>query len=364
MTVGLVDLLVAITETPAPTFQEERRAELVASLWQAAGHRTRRDDAGNVVCLVDGDGPTVALVAHLDSVFGPEVPIAVRRERGKLLAPGIGDNAASLAVLTRLLQDHVPGPGSPRLYVAATVGEEGVGDLKGARQLVGDIASECDHFVAVDGYLGTMTHQAVGSLRYRATFTGPGGHAWGDYPGPSAAHAAGTAVGLLARLAVPSQPRSSLNVGQLWGGTSINAIAETAGFNLDLRSLDAATLGELARQAERLVASAATDAGCGWELRQIGSRPAATVDNAALLAAGARALASEGLTLTLAAGSTDANPAMAAGLSAAAFGVYRGGSAHRLEEWLDPTSLEVGVRALRRLVSELGRPAGEPAEGA
>jgi acetylornithine deacetylase/succinyl-diaminopimelate desuccinylase-like protein len=293
------------------------------------------------------------LAAHLDSVFGPEVDVRVRHEPGRLRGPGIGDNAASLAVITRLLQDLSVAPVRPRLVVAATVGEEGLGDLKGARQVIEDLGSSCDHFVALDGHLGVMTHQAVGSVRYEASFTGPGGHAWGDYPGPSAVHAAGTAVARLAAIDAPSNPRSSLNVGQLWGGTSINAIAERAGFNLDLRSIDPATLDDLVAAAVAAIARAAKDSGCRYDLRVVGKRPAATVDNQLLVSAGERALGTVGLPLKLSAGSTDANVAMAAGISSAAFGVYSGGSAHRLEEWLDPGSLEVGLRALSHLLREL-----------
>lgn len=343
-----------IAETPAPTFHEERRADLIAGLWREAGHDTWRDEAGNVLCEVrGGSGPLVVLAAHLDSVFGPDVDVSVRREPGRVRGPGTGDNAASLAVLTHLLQDPSDAPVRPRLIVAATVGEEGLGDLKGAKRVVADLGTECDHFVAIDGHLGVVTHQAVGSVRYEVLMSGPGGHAWGDYPTPSAVHAVGEAVSRLANLTVPVAPRSSLNVGQLWGGTSINAIAETARFNLDLRSLDAGTLELLATSAVSEIARAAKTAGCRYQVTTVGNRPAATSDNDALVRASERALARVGMKLKTAPGSTDANAAMAAGISAAAFGVYRGGGAHRLEEWVEPESLPVGRQALSHLLAEL-----------
>lgn len=346
--------MITIAETAAPTFHEERRARLIAGLWQEAGHAPTRDAAGNVLCEVEGGtGPRVVLAAHLDSVFGPDVDVRVTSEPGRLRGPGVGDNAASLAVLTRLLQDLGSAAVRPRLVVAATVGEEGVGDLKGARRLVEDLGTSCDHFVAIDGHLGALTHQAVGSVRYEAVFTGPGGHSWGDYPGPSAVHAAGGAVARLAAITVPTNPRSSLNVGQIWGGTSINAIAEQAGFNLDLRSVESDALAGLVAAATAAVSRAAKDSGCHYDMRLIGARPAATVDNEVLVGAARRALDRMGLALKLSAGSTDANIAMAQGMSAAAFGVYRGGNAHRLEEWVDPESLAVGLQALRLLLEEL-----------
>lgn len=349
----LTALLVRIAETPAPTFSEGKRADLIESLWREAGHATRRDSVGNVVCEVEGgSGPLVVLAAHLDSVFGPSVDVTVRREQGKLRGPGVGDNAASLAIVTGLLSD-LSVTKRPRLVVVATVGEEGLGDLKGARQVVADFGGVCDHFVAVDGHLGAMTHQAVGSTRFEVSFTGPGGHAWGDYPGPSAVHAAGRAVARLATLTVPSAPRASLNVGQLWGGTSINAIAERAGFNLDMRSVAPETLTTLVEDAQAAIARAAADSGCQYEVREVGQRPAAVVDNVELVEAATRAMQRLDLRLKLSPGSTDANVAMAAGISAAAFGVYRGGGAHRLDEWVDPASLPVGLEALRFLLAEL-----------
>ncbi len=343
-----------IAETAAPTFAEEHRADLIASLWERAGHATWRDEAGNVLCApAGGHGPLVVLAAHLDSVFGADVDVTVRREPGRLRGPGTGDNAASLAVLTHLLRDLERARVRPRLLVAATVGEEGLGDLKGAKRLVDDHGAECDHFIAVDGHLGSVTQQAVGSVRLEVTMTGPGGHAWGDYPGPSAVHAVGHAVARLAKLAVPVAPRSSLNVGQLWGGTSINAIAERAGFNLDLRSIDPTTLERLVEDARFEIERAAKVAGCSYHLQTVGRRPAAAGDNGALVAACTRALAGVDVAVKTTVGSTDANVAMAAGISAVAFGVYRGGGAHRLDEWVDPESLSTGLRALCALLEEL-----------
>ena len=327
---------------------------MVARLWQEAGHVTWRDGAGNVLCEVaGGTGPRVVLAAHLDSVFGPAVDVRVRREQGRLCGPGVGDNAASLAVVTSMLRDLSSTAVRPRLLVAATVGEEGVGDLKGARRLLEDVGRACDHFVAVDGHLGAVTDRAVGSMRYETVFTGPGGHSWGDYPGPSAVHTACAAVARIAAIAVPASPRSSLNVGQVWGGTSINAIAERAGFNLDLRSVDPTALAGLVAAVQAAVNRAAQDSGCHYDMRLIGDRPAAAVDNQALVGAARRALEKVGLTLKASAGSTDANVAMARGISALAFGVYRGGNAHRLEEWVDPDSLPLGLQALRLLLEEL-----------
>ncbi len=346
--------LKTITETPAPPFGEAARADLIAGLWSRAGVPVERDAVGNVVAtLPGGRGPRVLVAAHLDTVFGAGTDVRVRRDGDRLRAPGIGDNSASLAVLSAFVERS--GTGSedlrPHLTVAATVGEEGEGDLRGARQLVADRGASHDLFVALDGHLGTIVAQAVGSRRLRTGFRGAGGHSWGDYPTPSAVHAAGEAIHALNALRVPKEPRSSLNVGQVWGGTSVNAIAQEAGFNLDLRSLDPGVLEDLEGRARAAIESAARRAGCAVEITQIGDRPVARVDNAGLVTCALRALRDGELHAAVVASSTDANAALARGMPAIAFGVYRGGDAHRTSEWLEPASLVEGYRAFERLLA-------------
>ena len=353
----LTDLLRLICETPAPTFAEAARGELVARLLREAGLSPLTDAVGNVTAEVPGGaGPRVLVAAHLDTVFSAETDVRVRAETpGRLAAPGIGDNSASLAVLLYYLrQRHEGVPLSyPRLTFAATVGEEGLGDLRGIRALLEARAADFDAVVALDGHLGSLVNAAVGSKRYNVGFSARGGHSWGDFPSPSAVHALGEAVYALSQLPLGGSSRSTYNVGQVWGGTGVNAIAQEAGFNLDLRSTDAGQLGRLERDARGRLARVAAKHGVTLKLEQVGDRPAAAVPNEGLVRAGGRALASLGLSARLAASSTDANAAMAAGLPAIAFGVYRGGDAHRLSEWLEPASLLDGLEALTRLMAGL-----------
>ncbi len=351
---ALLALLTRITETPAPTFEESARARLVAAELAEAGFEPQIDDVGNVVAEVDGRGPHVVVAAHLDTVFSAETDVRVRREGTRLCAPGIGDNSASLAVLVAYARDVAARPPGerPRLTLAATVGEEGVGDLRGARALVA--ATPGDAFVALDGHLGTVVARAVGSRRFDVALHAPGGHSWGDYPSPSAVHAAGAMIAALAELEVPRRPRSSLNVGEIGGGTAINAIAERARFNLDVRSVDGDTLARLEAEARAAIRRIARRQRVTCEIERIGDRPAADVPNDHLVAAARRALRSVGASARIAASSTDANAALAAGIPAIAFGVYRGGDAHRRTEWLDPDSLATGARAFARLIDEIG----------
>ena len=237
--------------------------------------------------------------------------------------------------------------------MAATVGEEGLGDLRGAKHLVEEVRGAASALVAFDGVLGTITDVAVGSERFEARFTAAGGHSWGDYGAASAVHAAGEAIAALRRVRVPRDPRCSLNVGQVWGGTSVNAIAERAGFNLDLRSVDAKALAALTSAALAAVQRAAAASGADVELVQVGSRQAGRSRNEHLVEAARAALAAVGVSARTSPGSTDANPAMAAGIPAIAFGGYRGGNAHRLDEGLEPESLPVGLEALAGLLARL-----------
>lgn len=355
---ALRELLLEIATTPAPTGAESRRAELVAGRWRRAGLEPVYDEVGNVVARLPGTGaaarPQVMVACHLDSVFAEGVDLTVAQGEQRWTGPGIGDNAASLAVLTHWLTDPGPGP-RPDLTLVATVGEEGVGDLKGARHAVSTMGSSHHVFIALDGYIGKAVDAGVGSRRYEATFKAMGGHSWGDYPSASATHAAGDAINRLADLHVPNKPRSSLNVGQIWGGSSINAIAERAGFNLDLRSVDPEALAALERAALGVIEAAAGARGATVDLMQIGDRPAGACSSPFLVDAAREAFGAVGLKFSTNAGSTDANAAMAAGIPALCFGVYRGGNAHRLDEWVDPFSLVTGLQAWREFVARLSR---------
>ncbi len=353
---ALTDLLRLVCETPAPTFAEAARGELVARLLREAGLSPATDAVGNVTAEVPGGvGLRVLVAAHLDTVFSAETDVRVRTgTSGRLAAPGIGDNSASLAVLLYYLRRRREGAASyPRLTFAATVGEEGLGDLRGIRALLDARAADFDAVVALDGHLGSLVNAAVGSKRYNVGFSARGGHSWGDFPSPSAVHALGEAVYALSQLPLGGPSRSTYNVGQVWGGTGVNAIAQEAGFNLDLRSTDAGQLGRLEQDARGRLARVAAKHGVTLRLEGVGDRPAAAVPNEGLVRAAQRSLASLGLSARLAASSTDANAAMAAGLPAIAFGVYRGGDAHRLSEWLEPASLTDGLEALTCLLAEL-----------
>ncbi|MDO4263873.1 MAG: M20/M25/M40 family metallo-hydrolase [Deinococcus sp.] len=351
-----------IAQTPAPTFQEEARAELMARLWSDLGYAPERDEVGNVlVRIAPGGSPSPAegrrpllLASHLDTVFGPQTNVQVRTQPGRWFGPGLGDNSSSLAVLTALLRDLDPVTLSAPLWVAANVGEEGLGDLRGAKHLLAQHAHELGAFVAVDGYLGSVVTQAVGVRRYQAHFSGPGGHSWGEAV-PSAVHALGVATAALYALPLPRHPRTTLNVGVISGGSSVNSIAAAASLLLDLRSLGAAELNDLDRRAVDALHAAAQQVGVGLELERVGDRPGGLLNTAELLPLAQSAARTAGLELRPAASSTDANAAAPYGLPALTVGVYRGGHAHREDEWVDPRSHAQGLAFLQGLVANYQR---------
>jgi tripeptide aminopeptidase len=351
----MLEFLKLICETPAPTFEEEARGELVAELLREMGLNPFADAVGNVIAKVSGGtGQRVLVAAHLDTVFPKETNVKIKEGNGKLFAPGIGDNSASLAVMLYYLEQTLASDGArPRLTFAATVGEEGLGDLRGMRELMRTHPSSFDAVIALDGHFGTIVDKAVGSKRFEVTFTAKGGHSWGDYPSPSAIHALGDAIHALNHMVVPKEPRSSYNVGEISGGTSVNAIAQEAAFNLDLRSLDTKVLEGLEGDALRRIRRAAREHRVEVTIQQVGDRPAGKCDNASLVTLAKEALNAVNVTIKTAASSTDANAAMAVGLPAIAFGVYQGGDAHRLSEWLEPESLQTGYRSLVELLKRL-----------
>ncbi len=350
----LTTLLLQIAKTPAPTFSEHARANLMGELWQDLGLATSQDSSGNIIARIhgtkNGQEKPLVLAAHLDTVFGPETPLQFLEQAGRISGPGIGDNAAGLCVLTALAAKLQQQPPTREIIFLATVGEEGLGDLRGAKHFLLEQAKNISAFVAVDGYLGFVVHQALGVSRYRVSFTTAGGHSWGNAGSPSAIQALGEAIHELYKLPIPTEPRSSLNVGTVSGGTSVNSIAAQAELLLDLRSTNCKMLENLEEQAVAALQKVATRSKTELRLSKVGTRPAGKTPNAHLVVAARQALAGLGLETQLSASSTDANAAVPHNLPAISFGVYRGGNAHRTDEWVELSSLETGLKSLESFI--------------
>ncbi len=350
-----VELQTTICRVPAPTGSEGERAQLVAQHMRAMGlAQVRVDDAGNVVGRWGGgagaNGGAVLIAAHLDTVFGPDVDLTVRRDGPRLLAPGISDNARGLAGLLALAQ-AVTGAGwttqRPIVFVA-TVGEEGAGDLKGARHLLRpDGGLRAEAVIALDGAgLNRVVHRALGSRRFRVTYRGPGGHSWSAYGVANAAHALGRFTAGVPELPWASAPRTACSVVRMEAGTGLNSIPAVAWAQLDTRSEDRDALNALETALRALAAKAldtenarrtAGTAPLTVNVEVIGDRPAgATPPDHPLVQAAVDATRAVGASPELSVASTDANVAIAQGIPAIALGAGgTAGDTHLPTEWYD-----------------------------
>jgi tripeptide aminopeptidase len=336
---------------PAPTFAEAERGQEMARRLAAAGLEPRQDGVGNVVARLGGDGAAVVVAAHLDTVFPATTVLAPTRDGDVLRGPGIGDNALALAALLAIARDlaAAPEPSVPVL-LAATVGEEGLGDLRGVRALLDETDTTC--LVALEGHgIDSLTVGGVASARIAARYTGPGGHSWSDRGRPSAVHALVAAASAALAVAAPAHA----NVGVLHGGIAVNAIAPDARLELDLRHDDDAVVdGATARASAAL---ATVPAGIEATVEVVGRRPGGRLDaDHPLLAAARTARERAGLAVAMEEmASTDANAALGRGIPAVALGISRGGGTHREDEWIELAPAAQGIDAARLLVRALAR---------
>jgi tripeptide aminopeptidase len=366
--------LIRVCEIPAPPFKERERGHYIAARFAELGLADAHiDSAGNVIGFYRGESeePLLALSAHIDTVFPEGTDVRVRRVGSRLCAPGIADDAAGLAALIGLIQILNSAEIRLRGSIAfvATVGEEGEGDLRGARHLFseGRLAGRVSAFVSFDGTtVEFITHQALGSRRYRVTFKGPGGHSWGDFGVVNPVHALGRVVARLADYRAPQEPRTTYNIGRVEGGESVNVIPRSASMDVDLRSVSDL---ELSRLEEFLLASvdratrdenAARGASVNKlqaELTMIGNRPSGeTPRESPLVRLAIEASRAMGVTPILNRASTDSNIPISLGIPAITIGAGGvSGDSHRLSEWYDPVGREIGYkRALLLAVGMVG----------
>jgi acetylornithine deacetylase/succinyl-diaminopimelate desuccinylase-like protein len=343
----------AICAVPAPLLAEGERSELVSDLFSRAGAAPRADRAGNVIAWFGPDTePAAVFAAHLDTVFPAGTPIEFAEAEGRVSAPGLGDNSLGVAALIHLARYLSSRRVERAIALVATVGEEGLGDLRGAKALVEDIP--CRAFIAVEGQmLDSITTVAVGSVRLRVQFRGPGGHPWSDRDHTNAAH------GLLLRLGAAldelSAPDLALNVNVLRAGTAINVLPDAATAEIDLRCEDDARLQQAAQRLTEIVS--VPEPQLLVTVEQLGHRPGGHIAaDHPLLEAARRARAVAGLPPAREeASSTDANAAHGRGIPAITVGVSTGGNAHRLDDYVDVEPIAAGLRSLEALALELSR---------
>jgi acetylornithine deacetylase/succinyl-diaminopimelate desuccinylase-like protein len=365
---------------PAPTFQEAERAAWFLEQFRALGWETSIDRAGNVIAAA-GDGPYVALTAHLDTVIAPRSKDDIEVDaEGRFRGPGVCDNGAGLAALVSFARAWKARTSLPEFALSpllvANVGEEGEGNLLGMRYLCkqSGLAGRIAAFVVADGAnTDHVTSRALGSRRFEVTFHGPGGHSWSDFGVGNPVHALCRAVSLFAETELEEAPKSAINAGLIEGGAGVNAIAQTARAKIDIRSESNQKMDELvgaleqaverAREAENRRASAGPVTS---RLKEIGSRPAAALAEDAPILKYIRAVdAHLGIRARMDCASTDANIPLSLGTPAVAIGAGgAGGGAHTLQEWFRPEGRDLGLKRIFLLMALLlgPRPA-EPGSG-
>ena len=340
-----------ILAIPAPPFGEAARAEWFLGRFEALGlANVRLDGAGNALAELKPDGepglPCILLSAHLDTVFPATTPCVPIEDGPRILCPGACDNAAGLTALLAVaaaLRFANVTPPVPILF-AANVGEEGEGDLRGMRHIFlhGAYRDRIAAAIALEGS-GTpaVVTKALGSRRFRITVTGPGGHSWTDAGRPNPIFILSRALAKLAEMKLSEEPRTTLNVGHISGGTSINSIPESATALIDLRSTDPRELHATESAMREILSDIAT-------IEIIGDRPAGALPQDSPLLHTIRAVDRHlALHTEVRMGSTDANLPLSLGVPAVAMGAGgTGGGIHTLNEWYDPTGRETALRRI------------------
>ena len=354
----LVDWTVEIQQIPSPTFSESKRAAYLEERFKMLGmQEVQLDEAGNVLCrLPGGSAAPLLITAHMDTVHPMSQDLNVSQTPYEITGAGIGDNALGVAALLSMADFflHSDPPPAGDVWFAGTVGEEGLGNLKGIKALVPRFPDPPHCTIVLEGIgLGQIQQKALGSTRLRITVETPGGHSWSDYGSPSAIH---ILVGLgasIKSIKIPTHPRTSLNIGMIRGGTTINTIATSAIMEIDLRSEDAETLTTLSEYVRNKTEHIRQE-GVRVTLEEIGSRPSGSIpQNDPFLVYSARILANLGVPPHFIISSTDGSYLIQKHWPVLSIGLTTGNRVHTPEETIDLLPLRIGIQQLRLMTSEI-----------
>lgn len=369
-----IDDLIELTEIPAPPFMEEQRGKRYAEMLTAAGaDSVWIDEVGNVLALRKGkgNGRTIALDAHLDTVFPEGTDVKVTSKGDTLFAPGIGDDTKGLANVIAVLKalEKAGIETASDVVFVGSVGEEGLGDLRGMKHIFEKNNPKFDSWIAIDGgEIGRVNNQGLGSVRYKVTFKGPGGHSWGAFGLGNPHHAAALAIASFDKEAgefTSEGPRTSYNIGRIGGGTSVNSIPFESWMEVDMRSVSPESLKKIEAMFIESMEQALSDynktirrgEALTVDIEKIGDRPSGAGD--AMQPLIQRAMAATeyfGVKPSLTIGSTNANIPISLGVPAITIGRGgKAGGAHSLDEWyLNDKGAEAIKFALLMVLVEAG----------
>ncbi len=357
----VLDLAIQIQQIPAPPFSEGQRGRFVRDLFLEEKLKdVSIDSLGNVFACLPGKhekAKALVVTAHLDTVFPVSINLQIKRDAERIIAPGIGDNSLGVAALFGIIWSLRERGVMLKhdLWLVANVGEEGLGDLRGMRSVVERFRANILGYLVLEGLaLGHVYLKAIGVKRYRITAKTAGGHSWSDYGQPSAVHELASLVTQLTSIRLPHEPRTTMNVGTIVGGTGVNVLAAEAKCELDLRSEDAGILAKLARQVEDLLINTNRE-GLRIIAEVIGERPAGEIPAThEFVRLAMNCIQEQGLEAILTTGSTDANIPLSENIPAVVMGITTGGGAHTVNEYIDIKPIEHGMNSVLRFVELTG----------
>ncbi len=359
-----LELLKTISVIPAPSHHEELRAAFLKDWLEKQGAEgVYIDEALNVIypVAIEGRDDITVYMAHTDVVFPDTTPLPLSEDEENLYCPGVGDDTANLVGLLMAIKYVLSQGMKPRdpLLLVCNSCEEGLGNLKGSRQIVKDFGPRIKEFISFDGgYKGGMVTRAVGSERWKITAKTIGGHSYGAFGNPNAIAYLAKMIGKFYEQKMPDwdDQKTTYNVGLISGGTSVNTIAQNAEMLYEYRSNDKDALTYMHQQLFRIMEESKCDE-AQFEIELLGSRPCnGEIDEEArekLLSRCEKAImkATAQESVKRRSGSTDANIPLATGIPATTFGLYIGGKAHTREEWVNKASLPIGLGISLDLIS-------------
>ena len=367
--------LIMLTEIPAPPFIEYKRAVRFALMLKEAGaDSVWTDKVGNVIALRKGKKGKgrVGFDAHLDTVFPKETDVKVKIKGDTLFAPGIGDDTRGLVMVASVLRamEVAKIETQSDILFIGSVGEEGLGDLRGVKHLFSDQSPHLDSWISIDGGdIGRISTMGLGSNRYRITFRGPGGHSWGAFGLANPQHALGSAIHYFSKSAdkfTRTGARTSYNVGRIGGGTSVNSIAFESWMEVDMRSEFPGNLSQVDSILKASVQQALQEHNAmkrigpalTVDIVKIGDRPSGELAETLPLIQRTMAAATYfGISPKVSRGSTNSNIPISRGIPAVTIGRGgKAGNAHALNEWWydDQESYKAIQLALLTLIGEAG----------
>lgn len=354
-----LELLINLAKIPAPSHKEDKRAEFCKQWLEKNGAKNIYiDDAKNVVYSINCEttNEIIVFTAHTDIVFGDEDELQVENKDGRLYAPGIGDdtsNVVNLLMCAKYVTQNNLSPQQGFLFIMNSC-EEGLGNLNGSKKIIETYGTRIKEFISFDGYIGKCINKAVGSQRYKVTVTTEGGHSYADFGNQNAIYFLSAMIQTLYTINPPKKEKTTYNVGNIIGGTSVNTIAESASMLYEFRSSDRDCLKQMETFFWSVIDSY-RKMNIGIDVEIIGIRPCdGDIDKVKLdnLTAKNKEIIKYycGEEVVTSASSTDSNIPLSIGIPSNTVGTVKGGGAHTRGEWIDIESLYLGLKIALTMV--------------